>query len=114
MAKSSMALIPEKLDPEEKSRIADASKLSLGILGDSVSTFLERDLKRANRIIERAEDLLEAYQDIQFRALRHSLGVAIAMSNLADSLRRIGEYGRGICEQTINHVVSLEDELKLS
>jgi len=108
IAKNVIALIGEELREDDLRKISQASELSLEILRNSVESFLSGDLKRANETIERLEDLFELYQEIQFRALGYPPSYAIALSNVSESVKRIGEYGRGICEQAINHVVGFD------
>jgi len=105
IAKNLMGL-SNTIDSENIRLISIAIEFSKRVLEESVRAFLSNDIVSANEIIERSEDIFEIYQELQFRALREHPSSAIAISNISESVRRIVEYGKNICEQTINHVIS--------
>ncbi|MDI3501989.1 MAG: hypothetical protein PWR13_631 [Archaeoglobi archaeon] len=108
VARNLMAL-PDSIDPENLRLISLAIDFSKRILEESVRAFLSNDVGSANEIIERSDDLFEIYQELQYRALGENPTSAIAISSISESIRRIVEYGKNVCEQTINHVLSSRD-----
>ncbi|MDV2482070.1 phosphate uptake regulator PhoU [Methanoculleus sp. Wushi-C6] len=108
VAYNALILIEFDPDPETLDLIDAASTLSLEIFTWSMEAFHTGDLKKANATLQKVRDLEERTREINTRALQSEAVAAIPVGQIADSIRRIGEYSGDICENVINHIVGQE------
>jgi hypothetical protein len=74
-----------------------------------MEAFHTGDIKKANATLQRVRDLEEKTREINTRALRSEAVVAIPAGQIAESVRRIGDYSGDICESVINQIIGQED-----
>jgi len=86
----------------------EASTLALQIFSWSMEAFHTGEIEKANATLERVRDLEETTREIDTRVLRSEAVTAIPTGQVADSIRRIGEYSGDICESVINYTVGRE------
>jgi len=65
-------------------------------------------IEKANTTLQMVRDLEEKVRDISARVLQVEAVAAIPIGQIADSIRRIGEYSGDICESVINYIIGQE------
>ncbi len=108
VAYNALNLVEHAPDPETLDLIDAASALALEIFAWSMEAFHTGDIKRANATLQRVRDLEEKTHEINTRALRSEAVVAIPAGQIAESVRRIGDYSGDICESVINQIIGQE------
>jgi len=106
IAKYASPLIESKIDKKTLDSIRSASKIALNIFESCIDAWMKKDIVNANNNIERIPDLINACTEINKSAIGFKGEESIAISNVAESIRRTGEYSIDISELTINHLVS--------
>lgn len=108
VAYNALALINREVDPETLDLMDEASTLALDIFSRSMEAFHVGDIGRANATLQMVRDLEEKTREINARVLQVEAVAAIPAGQIADSIRRIGEYSGDICESVINYVIGQE------
>jgi len=96
--------IKENLQIIEK--IESASSKASEIFSNSISAFFKKDIKSSNENIEMVETLHKLCEEIDKLALKQKGIIAISIGNIAESIRRIGEYSQDISETVINFLIN--------
>jgi phosphate uptake regulator len=99
--------LPDKgsLDAAILEKIQAASKLSLALFDRSIVSFFKADIRGSNRNIESVGELERTCEEINTLARTQDIEIAIALRNMAESIRRAGEYSGDISENVINYLV---------
>jgi phosphate uptake regulator len=108
VAHNALLLIDRDIEPATLDLMDKASTLALQIFSRSMEAFHTGDIEKANATLQGVRDLEEMTHDIDTRVLRFEAVTAIPMGQIADSIRRIGEYSGDICECVINYTVGRE------
>ena len=108
VAYNALALIDREAEAATLDLMDEASTLALDIFSWSMEAFHAGDIKKANATLQRVRDLEEKTRDINTRVLQFEAVEAIPAGQIADSIRRIGEYSGDICESVINYLVGQE------
>jgi len=109
-AKLESSVIPlikgkKPIDRKIVQKITDASTMALGILENSVEALLNKDLERAHRTIESVSKLSPKCEAIAGHPQKKEGPAPIALSYIAESIRRTGEYSGDIAELVINNAL---------
>jgi hypothetical protein len=64
-----------------------------------------KDIKQANRNIERVAELILKCEEISLNPNDEDVATFIGISSILESIRRISEYSGDICEIIINTLV---------
>ena len=104
-AHNALLLIDRDIEAATLDRMDEASALALQIFSWSMEAFHTGEIEKANTTLERVRDLEEMTREIDTRVLRFEAVKAIPTGQVADSIRRIGEYSGDICESVINYTV---------
>ncbi|HOI58759.1 MULTISPECIES: phosphate uptake regulator PhoU [unclassified Methanoculleus] len=108
VAHNALALIDREVEAATLDLMDDASALALDIFAWSMEAFHSGDIMKANTTLQKVRDLEEMTREISTRVLRYEAVTAIPVGQIADSIRRIGEYSGDICESVINYTVGQE------
>jgi phosphate uptake regulator len=95
------------LDKKLMKKITDASSLALEILSVSSDAFMQRDIGMAHTNIENVSKLSPKCDAISGVSMDREAD-SLALSNIAESIRRTGEYAGDISELVINNLVQKE------
>ena len=109
IAEHTLPLVGTEIDPKIIAAIKKSSGISLEIFDRSIVSFFSTDMKNAHRNIESIGALDKLCGDIDTMVLRQDSLIAINIGNIAESIRRSGEYGGDISETVINMLVENED-----
>lgn len=92
-----------ELPPEVMRRMREMERVVFSLFGDAVEALFAGDYERAEGVIERKGEILEAEERAIREALRRVSGEdLLALRLMIESLRRIGEYGSDIAEIVLN------------
>jgi phosphate uptake regulator len=108
VARNAIIISGHETDDGTAESMDEASVLALQIFSKSMEAFFEGDILKANAALEMVSDLEGRTRMISTRALQFEAVAAIPVGQIADSIRRIGEYSGDICENVINHLVGKE------
>jgi phosphate uptake regulator len=108
VAQNALGLIDREAEAATLDLTEKASALALEIFSWSMEAFYTGDIKKANATLQRVRDLEEMTRDITARVLRFEAVAAIPTGQIAESIRRIGEYSGNISESVINYTVGEE------
>jgi phosphate uptake regulator len=98
--------LPEGELPEDLiEAVRKASGLSLALFDKSIVSYFKSDIREANRNIEQVGALEAACEEINALAMSQEPLTAISLRNIAESIRRAGEYSGDISENVINYLV---------
>jgi len=98
--------MPEGELPEDlMESVRTASALSLALFDKSIVTYFKSDIREANKNIEQIGTLEAACEKINSLAMNQEPLSAISLRNIAESIRRAGEYSVDISENVINYLV---------
>jgi phosphate uptake regulator len=110
IARGAISVTEEKANPKLSKSVSLAGELALHILQGAAESFLSKDANKANRTIDEVPKLEALCDDIDKLALSKKGVVALATGNVAESIRRIGEYSRDISEKAIDYGIRTEEE----
>ena len=105
IAKYATPIIESTVNDKILESISKASKIALTLFEACIDAWMKKNIVNANENIERIPELLKACDEINTIATEIKGEVSIAISYVADSIRRTGEYSIDISELTINHLV---------
>lgn len=98
-------LLNKKVDQKLIKNIVKASEYATSIFNHSIDAWIKRDMELANQNIERKKKLVDLCEDITNHPLKSKGQAYIAVSYIAESIRRTGEYSGGISEIVINNII---------
>ena len=96
------------LDPKIVTALKKANVLSMNVFDKSIISFFNADIREAHKTIESVSALENICGDISNMAFKQETLAAIAISYIAESIRRAGEYSADISENVINYIVEEE------
>jgi len=105
IAENSLPLMDSELDKKIVNAVKKSSALSLEIFDRSIISFFNTDMKEAHRNIESISALENICGDINNMVLKQDTMSAVSVGNIAESIRRAGEYAGDISETVINLLV---------
>jgi phosphate uptake regulator len=109
IAENSLPVIDTDLDKKIMNAIRKSSALSLEIFDRSIISFFNTDMKEAHRNIESIGALENICSDINTMVLKQDTLEAVPIGNIAESIRRAGEYAGDISETVINLLVENDE-----
>ena len=86
-----------------------ASTLALGVFNGSINSFFGKDIASSNKNMNSIKELRYLCEKINNLALKQEGEMAISMSYVMESIRRIGEYAEDISETVINYLIYEEN-----
>lgn len=98
-------IIGKKLDDKLITLFISASQMALEIFNGSIEAWVKRDMELANDNIEMKKKLVELCEEITDYPIDAKGRTSIAVSYIAESIRRTGEYSGGISEIVINNLI---------
>ena len=99
----------EEIDNKIIEKMIKANKKSLDIFYESIGTFIIKDISKANKNIDKVEELVNECNQISSSVLKQKGATAVSLGYIIESTRRIGEYSEDICENVINYYVQQEN-----
>ena len=88
--------------------IVNASDLAIAILTGSVDAFFDKNIEASNDTIKKGEDLIKVCERITDQILEQRGRVALPLSSIVESIRRIGEYSTDLSEYVIDYLIGEE------
>jgi len=104
-AENARRIAGNDLDPAVIRQMKSASSLAIAIFDKSISAYLKPDLRESHLNIEQVTRLEELCEEMNTLAMKQEPDVAVALRNIAESIRRSGEYAGDISETVINYLV---------
>ncbi len=102
-------LTDKKVDQKLIAKISQAAEMALDIFNGSIKAWINRDLDLANKNIDEKKHLVELCENITDHPIKSKGRTYIAVSYIAESIRRTGEYSGGISEIVINNLIKDSD-----
>lgn len=93
------------LDTQILDKIKSASTQSLSLFDRSIVSFFKSDIRASNSNIDSVAELERTCEEINTLARTQEIEITIALRNIAESIRRAGEYAGDISENVINYLV---------
>jgi len=100
-----LQLIEKRIEKGLMSLMTQASAESLKLLNDSLESWFRRDLRLANQSLDGLPSLLAKCDQINQTAQHVKSIHSIPVTDIAESIRRTGEYAADISELVINSLV---------
>lgn len=82
-----------------------ADNLALSLFDRSIHSFFTADIRGSHENIEKTRELVAVCREIEDRLISLPQDIAVALSDIAESIRRSGEYSGDISENVINLLV---------
>lgn len=98
-------LIEDKISDGLVKQISEATGAALDILDNSIDALLKKDINLANSVIEKKKQLTEMCEELINYPLEGEDRFKIAVSHIAESIRRTGDYSTDISEIVINNLM---------
>ena len=105
IARSGLLLMEKRLEKDLQASLKDASVVSLELLNASMESWFRRDLNSANRSLDGLPSLLAKCDQINQAAQHVKSAYSIPVTDIAESIRRAGEYAADIAELVVNNLV---------
>lgn len=105
IAYNTLKIIELDINEDLVKKISSASKLSLKLLDNSLDAWLQKDIGLANNNIEAVKDLIKECEDLLSDFNDSKMESSVAVSYIAESIRRTGEYASDISEIIINSLI---------
>lgn len=105
IARGALQLVDKRLEKELQNGLRDASAESLRLLDSSLQSWFRRDIRSANENLDGLARLLEKCNEINQAAHHVKSSYSIPVTDIAESIRRTGEYAADISELVINNLV---------
>ena len=105
IAENAQPILDVDLDPKIMTALKEANVLSMAIFDKSIISFFNADIKEAHKTIESVATLEHVCGDISNMAFKQETVAAISINDVAESIRRAGEYSADISENVINYIV---------
>jgi len=107
IAENVRIILHEGLDEEIIPAIKTASVHSQKLFEGSLAAFFSNDSRASHKIIEELKSFEKQCSKITTFAVEQQVTTAIAISYVAESIRRTGEYSADISENAINYHVDI-------
>ena len=108
MAHNAQKIRSSDIGKELCSHLLAASEASMKVFDSSIESFFTHESGKANRVIESIYGLDKNYSLINEEILLLVTTTAVPIRNIADSIRRTGEYSADIAENVINYEMMVE------
>jgi phosphate uptake regulator len=105
MARGGLLLMEKRLEKDLQAHLKQASAESLELLNASVESWFRRDIQSANRSLDGLPSLLAKCDQINQAAQHVKSAYSIPVTDIAESIRRTGEYAADIAELVVNNLV---------
>jgi len=106
IARNSLLVDRKKMGAKVLETVASASTASLDIVTGAMEAWMKSDSLRAHRSIEAFQELAKKCDAISDAAMEKGGANSVALSQIAESIRRTGMYGTDIAEMTMNVLVT--------
>jgi len=106
IVKGVLQLVDRRLEKELQTAIKAASAESLALLDSSLDSWFKRDIRAANENIDSLAALLAKCERIHQSAQHVKSAYSIPVTDIAESIRRTGEYAADVSELAINTLVT--------
>ncbi len=100
-----LQLMEKRLEKDLQSLLMQANAVSLELLNASLEGWFRRDIRFANRSLDGLPSLLAKCDQINQAAQHVKSTHSIPVTDIAESIRRTGEYSADIAELVINNLV---------
>ncbi len=100
-----LQLMEKRLEKEMAAQLRQASAESLELLNSSLESWFRRDIRLANRSLDDLPSLLAKCDQINQAAQHVKSTYSIPVTDIAESIRRTGEYAADIAELVVNNLV---------
>jgi len=95
--------LKEEVPVEVVRSMKEMEKVAFSVFEDAVNALFEGDYLKAEKVMEKREEILSAEERVIREVLRRVKGEdLLALRLIIESLRRIGEYGSDIAEIVLN------------
>jgi phosphate uptake regulator len=105
IAQNVAQIADSNLDENIMIKIQSASNLALDIFNKSIGAFFRKDITESNKNIDSVKKLEKICEEINKMTFNRESSIAISISYIVESIRRIGEYAEDISETTINYLI---------
>lgn len=95
--------LKEEVPAEVVKRMKEMERIAFSVFEDAVNALFEGDYVKAEKVMEKREEILSAEERVIREVLKRVSGEdLLALRLIIESLRRIGEYGSDIAEIVLN------------
>jgi Na+/phosphate symporter len=105
ISRAVLQLMDKKVEKDLQARMKQASAEALDILNSSLESWFGQNIRSANESLDRLGSLLEKCEQINQAAQHVKSAFSIPVTDIAESIRRTGEYASDISELVINNLV---------
>ena len=105
ISRAVLKLMDKRMEKELQSMMNLASLEALELLNSSLDSWFGRNIRAANESLDRLGNLLEKCERINQAAQHVKSTFSIPVTDIAESIRRTGEYAADISELVINNLV---------
>ncbi|MDH7510313.1 MAG: PhoU domain-containing protein [Methanolinea sp.] len=108
LARNAQNVPPGSLNGDLYAALRQAHTLSLSIFDKSIHCLFTKDIRGADANIEKTRELVATCRTLGELSLRENPSSAIILRDIAESIRRAGEYAGDISENVINMLIGEE------
>ena len=108
LAENIKKIAGSEMEREILTAVSAASTLALSLFDASIVSFFKGDMRGSHKTIEKVAKLEKLCDEITVRAMQKNPFEAVSLRNMAESIRRTGEYAGDISESVINCLVEEE------
>ncbi|HJK00927.1 MAG TPA: phosphate uptake regulator PhoU, partial [Methanocorpusculum sp.] len=108
ISEAALVMIEMQVEQTVVTRVVKAGEAVIDIFNRSIRAIYADSIPEMNAIIEAAEKLRPEYLTLSELAQKMKVKEAVALTKVANSLQKIGEYSSDIAEILINQMISLE------
>jgi phosphate uptake regulator len=105
ISRAVLQLMDKRLEKDLHTLMEQASVEALDILNTSLESWFGRNIRAANESLDRLGSLLKKCEQINQAAQHVKSTSSIPVTDIAESIRRTGEYAADISELVINNLV---------
>ena len=91
---------------EDAKLISESGEFAIKFLSDAIDSWIMRDVARANNTIDGLSNIIENYEKLNKIAKKmKNINESIAVSYIAESIQRVGEYSADIGEVVVDFLM---------
>jgi phosphate uptake regulator len=109
LAENIRKIAGSEMESEMLTAVSAASTLALSLFDASIVSFFKGDMRGSHKTVEKVAKLEKLCDEITVRAMQKAPFEAVSFRNMAESIRRTGEYAGDISESVINCLVEEEE-----